>query len=510
MTDTFFEIGLEGTSNEDCLYITNIKNKSILVFDKQEIYGTTYKDFKELKSNKFIKNIKVYKHDSKILIETDPKFYRPNDKILNLINNSDSSGFCDFIPIDEHFLILENGKYFRIPYSKTDLVDTTFFTFKDKHLVNRFVKEEVNFLELNSKLSDSCKQILLNGIVGNCSNAEDMVQDYLNNFGGYPYIYPKHGHRDIAELISRVNAVNGISYLLDSSLSVFEFKKLSCYDDQLKFKALKKSLSNAKVNTGTCYQQKPKITEFCHCEDNIDLFDRFNTNNDPDSEEQIDHEVDFTGTVFTSTKHCCQVKQTTILPLCQEQEIDCNDKTVASFNILNNITTCPLPVFFQGAGSKIKVEDITLRNQVINFTTVPNKDVKSLCDNSKFSYDCIKNYIDENYKYFIHSKHGNVFVKRLYKKELTGTKKFVRVINLTVKLIKDRFFAWFYNGSEFLQVLMIDSNSQCCKKGTFLLYIVKNDSEISDRDLKILNIHECHILTDISFQIWDYKHILYE
>lgn len=56
---------------------------------------------------------------------------------------------------------------------------------------------------------------------------------------------------------------------------------------------------------------------------------------------------------------------------------------------------------------------------------------------------------------------------------------------------------------------MFDFNSKCCEKDTYIVYLIKKDRAVSNRDLEILNIHSCDILTDFSYQLWDYKHVTY-
>ncbi|WUR02347.1 Rab GDP-dissociation inhibitor [Vairimorpha necatrix] len=505
MTDTFFEIGFEGTSNKDCMTINKLKTDSILVFDNQNHYGTTLKSLEDLRFNKFIKNIKIFKNKSRILFETDPQFYRSNDEIINLINTRDCSSFVDFVPINRHYLILENGNYYKIPYTITDLVDTKFFTFKDRHLVNRFVKSEINIEELKIKLSDKCKQILLNGILGYYQDVEDKLKDYIENFEYYPFIYPKHGMKDISELLSRINAINGISYLLDSKIKVYEFKKMNF--GQKDTKIIKKEIEKPpKKIKEKC---SGNSTSACICEDEVDLFEKYNTNNDNDSDEIFEIEEVSSGQLYTNERQCCLDKMnSSSLILCSGNAAE-EDDFGPLMDILNAPASCPDPLFFQGEDFKIQIEDITLRNQIFDYRNEPNEKVKKLFTEMKFDFQTTNHYINQGYKYFIKSEHGNIFMKKIYKKEMTGTKKYIRIINLSYKLLKDRFFAWFYNGYEFLQVLVIDSNSKCCAKGTYIIYLIKEDKPVTNRDIEILNIHDCDIITDFAYQIYDYTHVEY-
>ncbi|EOB13691.1 RAB GDP dissociation inhibitor [Nosema bombycis CQ1] len=107
----------------------------------------------------------------------------------------------------------------------------------------------------------------------------------------------------------------------------------------------------------------------------------------------------------------------------------------------------------------------------------------------------------EGYNFLIESSFGNIFAKSLIMEKLSPSNIYVRVLNIKEKLIKEKFFAYLYNGKSFIQVLSIDSSSMCCTKGTFMIYLIKKYSKITDDDLKILKIHSCHVITDVSFRI---------
>ncbi|KAK6090822.1 hypothetical protein P3W45_000067 [Vairimorpha bombi] len=523
MTDTFFEIAFEGTSVEDCMRIHKIlqeekgsgiidsSDNNIIVFDKQKEYGTTYKAIEDLSFNKMVKRVQIRKNRSKILFETDPQFLRQTDEIINFINDAGTAGFCDFLPINSHYLILEDGKYYKIPYSKSELVDTPFFTFKERHLVNRFVKDEITLETLRKKLSDRCKQILLNGLIGSDKNHDQKIFEYLNNFEGHPFVYPKHGLKDISELLSRSNAINGTSYLLDPSLKIYAFKKFNINDKEcINVENKETDKKNRLRKKSKCTKNSIDQMEMCDCIEESDILDRFNTRDsgsDESSEEYIDTENDHNGQLYIQERDCCsnEGEAESSFLLCQKQTID--DENITYLMDKLNVTSCEFkPFFLQNEDIKIKIEDITNKNQNNNFIMKGLELSENAVD---ISLDRYIDYLNNGYKYLIKSEHGNIFAKKIYKKEFTGTKKYVRILNITQKVIKDRFFAWFYNGNEFIKVLIIDSNSKCCKKGTYIFYLIKDDKEITDRDLEMLDIHECDILIDVSFELWDYKHIMY-
>lgn len=510
MTESFFDIAFEGTSNEDCIIMSKLKEKSVIVFDKQKHYGSTFTTIEDLKYNKFVKNIKIYKYTTEFLFEIDPKFYRQNDEILKMINETESFSFCDFLPINRHYLILESGKYYKIPYSMSDLVDTKYFTFKDRHLVNKFIKSEINLEELKIKLSDKCKQILFNGIVGDEVDVNLKLEEYILNFENYPFVYPKHGLKDLSELLSRVNAVNGTSYLLDISIGVYEFKKIDCNLNEIKFKNIKQNKDINKNHKYTCQDNKKDMLLECNCNEDLDILDRFNTNNEDDSDENIEIEKVYSGKLSISDRQCCldNLNNSSGI-LCYSDKQKQKDDFFDLMKFLNITVSLPRPIFFQSYNSKIKIEDITLRNQTIDFSIDESDFMKENLKKIGFNYEKLSDYISNGYKYFIQSEYDHIFVKKIYKKEITGIKKHIRILNVSLKLIKDRFFAWFYNGYEFVQVLVFDFNSKCCEKDTYIVYLIKKDRAVSNRDLEILNIHSCDILTDFSYQLWDYKHVTY-
>lgn len=527
MTDTFFEIGFEGTSVEDCMRIHEIiqekkdgriigkNDNNIIVFDKQKEYGTTYKAIDDLSSNKMVKKVQIRKNRAKMIFETDPQFLRQTDKIINFINDSGTSGFCDFVPINSHYLILEDGRYYKIPYSRSELVDTPFFTFKERHLVNRFVKGEITLEMLRKKLSDRCKQILLNGLIGSDKNHDQKIFEYIDNFEGVPYIYPKHGLKDISELLSRSNAINGTSYLLDPNLKVYAFKKIYINEKEcINSKTIELEKKDQSREKSRCTKNGINQIGICDCVEENDIFDRFNTKesgSDESSEEFIDLENDHSGHLYFEERGCCSDEGETesSFLLCQNQEID-DENIEYLMEKLNSLHFVPRPFFSQNEDVKIKIEDITNRNRDNIYAMTDLEFLDKNFENSvDISSDSYLENLNNGYKYLIKSEHGNIFTKKIYKKEFTGTKKFIRILNTTQKLIKDRLFAWFYNGNEFIKILIIDSNSKCCKKETYIFYLIKDDKEITERDLEMLDIHECDILIDISFELWDYEHVLY-
>lgn len=209
--DTFYF----GTTVTDTIKAASLDSNS-LVIDEQ--YGTT---FTELRENKYIKNIKVYKdmNEKNIKFELSMGLIIKND-IFNIFNHK----FIKFEPL-RHFYY-ENSRE-EVPYNVNNLVKNKYMTQKDKRIFMRILEGKNNYEDL----SDKFRSFLLNAFLVNERNAhfftespENLAQSfftyYFSNFNDPYFYFPAFGMKDISEFLGRTNSFKGIGYLIDKNISI--------------------------------------------------------------------------------------------------------------------------------------------------------------------------------------------------------------------------------------------------------------------------------------------------
>lgn len=337
MQPALFDLALEGTAVQDCLRHQHEALASAIVFDANDTYGSTCCGFQGLERSKYVQNAVLHRGtDSRILIEALPHLIRPSDESIPRIEQTGMMGFIQFIRIESHFYIDASGKAHRIPCTKTDIADSSFLSLKEKILFNRLLKGKTVIEELVQALSTESRRILVEGVMCSTEMQPDILRRYVQNFGDVPFIYPKHGLKDISEAFARSNSMCGTAHVLDSSLRI------------------------------------------------------------------LDRE-------------------------------DCEE-------------------------------------------TIP-----------------------EEYRYRIDTRYGVVFAKDVVRSTLSSSKSHIRVVNSTQELLGKTFFAA-ARRAEIMKIIGLNSDTECCPEGTYLFYIIKEHSCVTDGDLQFLGMHPESITHDISYE----------
>ncbi|KAM0678303.1 hypothetical protein BDAP_001016 [Binucleata daphniae] len=203
MENNKFEFCIKGTCLQACLFAREYKNTSLLVFDDKNTYGSSIK------------------HKG-CIIETRPQLIRIHDNIINILQDMNIHLIIDFAVIQNH-LYIKNRNVIKIPINKNEIANSTFLTNKDKYTLYKAIKS--NNVLLCNNLSDNTKNILTKAICGS-NFCIDKLLRYTKSFGDSHYLlYPLYGFVDICEKVSRCNAINGVSYLLDDSVKYEENTK---------------------------------------------------------------------------------------------------------------------------------------------------------------------------------------------------------------------------------------------------------------------------------------------
>lgn len=107
--------------------------------------------------------------------------------------------------------------------------------------------------------------------------------------------------------------------------------------------------------------------------------------------------------------------------------------------------------------------------------------------------------IPPEYNYRIDTRYGTIFTKRLVKSRHAASVSYIRVINTRKKILGNTFFASAHRES-FMRIIGLNSDSECCPEGTYLIYIIKADSWVAEDDLRFLGIEEEDVLEDIYYE----------
>ncbi|EQB60615.1 rab protein geranylgeranyltransferase subunit a [Vairimorpha apis BRL 01] len=333
MIYSFFDLAFEGTSIEDLLQTSKFNNQSIIVFDKQNEYGSTFSDIQNLKDNLQVKNLQVFKNNSKIIFELDMKFLSSSDELVKIIDKSGINEFLNFVVVKKRYYV-DNDQIYLVPQTIKELIECEWLNIMEKYYISKYLKKEISFEIMENNLKYKTKEIF-----------SIMLHSIQNDF-----YYPVYGYKEISELLSRSLAINNVAFILDKNISI-----------------------------------------------------------------------------------------------------------------------------------KIKDE---LNNQN-----------KNLISDDKL-----------NYKFKISRKSDIIFCKNLYTKKLQNVKKYVRILNIKNNVFKEMSFGFInYNCCKF-NFFIVDSNSKCCKEGTYILYIFSEFTKINNNICQMLKFKNDDILFDISFEIYKSKH----
>lgn len=345
-----FDLAFEGTAVRDCLRYQEEGTECGIVMDTNETYGSTYKGYLKLKHSRYVRNCVLHKSlgggtGSEVLIEALPCLVRPSDGNLLKIKKTGMMELLQFIKIENHFYIDVSGGVHRIPYTRTDIAESSILSLREKSLFNRFLGGRVGIDELVGSLSERTRLFLTEGIM--CCGETDAgtLERYVRNFGNVPFIYPQYGLKEISEVFARSNSMCGTAYVLDPDLCIT-------------------------TRTG----------------DNEELF---------------------------------------VQPL--------------------GITAA------------------------------------------------------QTHTYRIDTKYGTVFAKRVQRSLPDGVVSYVRVVNIRNPVLGETFFASVHR-EEIMKVIGINSDSECCHKNTYLVYVIKTHSHVTEDDLRFLGIQDTSVIEDISYE----------
>lgn len=107
--------------------------------------------------------------------------------------------------------------------------------------------------------------------------------------------------------------------------------------------------------------------------------------------------------------------------------------------------------------------------------------------------------IPSEYIYRIDTTYGTIFTKKIIRAEYKESASYVRVVNTRRPILSKTFFA-FAQRESIMKLIGLNSDTECCSEGTYLIYIIKSDGPIMEEDLKFLRIEERDIIEDISYQ----------
>eukprot|EP00866_Antonospora_locustae_P001807 jgi/Antlo1/1807/15 len=204
--DTFFE----GTSVRRSEEVRLLSGKTLVV-DAQDEYGTTL-DTHQLHSSRHIEDLCIRKNTSeRVLIECVPGVFANTARRLDIV---------EFAEIDRHFYYSENLVAFDVPHNMTQVVDSEIMSLIDKRYLVKAFRGEVTLEEAMQHLSPGFKRIIGKTCAEDATFSASVFQNYLRNFGKPPFVYPRHGHREVSEALSRLNALNNVGYYVNSNLKV--------------------------------------------------------------------------------------------------------------------------------------------------------------------------------------------------------------------------------------------------------------------------------------------------
>ncbi|KAG5858652.1 hypothetical protein KMI_12g18130 [Encephalitozoon hellem] len=107
--------------------------------------------------------------------------------------------------------------------------------------------------------------------------------------------------------------------------------------------------------------------------------------------------------------------------------------------------------------------------------------------------------VPSEYMYKIDTAYGTVFTKSIIKAEHKEQVSYIRAVNTRRPILGKTFFA-FVQRKSVMKVIGLNSDTECCPEGTYLIYIIKSDSPVTEEDMKPLGIEEKDVVEDISYQ----------
>lgn len=203
MKYSFFDLAFEGTSTVDLLKINNLKNQNIIVFEKQNEYGSTYSDASRLAENLHVSNLQIFKNNSKILFELDMGFLTSKDELVDVINKSGISEFLNFVSVKKRYYV-DNDHIHLIPQTIGELIDCDWLNTIEKYYISKYVKNEVSIELVEHNLESKTREKFIFSL-------KDLKEELF---------YPVYGYKDISEFLSRSLAINNVAFILDKNISI--------------------------------------------------------------------------------------------------------------------------------------------------------------------------------------------------------------------------------------------------------------------------------------------------
>ncbi|KAL0265997.1 UNVERIFIED_CONTAM: hypothetical protein PYX00_011714 [Menopon gallinae] len=204
--DTFFE----GTSVRRSEEVRRLPGKTLVV-DAQDSYGTTL-EMHQLHKSRHVTALRVRKSASeKVLVECVPGVFVNTPRRLDMV---------DFLEISSHFYYDADLVAFDIPHSMTQVADSRIMSLADKRCLVKAHRGEVAPEEAVQRLSPGFRNVVGKAYAEDAVFSVSVLRRYLLGFGGAPFVYPKYGHREVSEALSRLNALKNIGHYVSSNLRV--------------------------------------------------------------------------------------------------------------------------------------------------------------------------------------------------------------------------------------------------------------------------------------------------
>lgn len=204
--DTFFE----GTSVRRSEEVRLLPGKTLVV-DAQDGYGTTF-EVHQLCNSRHVEDLCIRKDASeRVLIECVPGVFANTARRLDIV---------EFTEINRHLYYSEDLVAFDVPHSMTQVVDSEIMSLVDKRRLVQAFRGEITPEEAAQHLTPGFKRIVGKVYSEDATFSVSVLQNYLRGFGKPPFVYPRHGHREVSEALSRLNALNNVGYYVNPDLNV--------------------------------------------------------------------------------------------------------------------------------------------------------------------------------------------------------------------------------------------------------------------------------------------------
>lgn len=208
--DDYFDMFFEGTSVQRSIEVQSV-GLNTLVVDKQDTYGTSV-ELGNLKESVYIKELRIRKSTSlPVLVECIPGLFQ---------NIKNGFRMVEFVEIKSHFYYSEDLVRFTIPYNPSQVVDSKFMSMTDKRYLMKASRREIDVEKAVECFSSEFKEVLSGAFFCAGKTEQSLVNDYVESFGRVPFLYPRYGHKDISEAISRLNALRDIKYYISKNIRV--------------------------------------------------------------------------------------------------------------------------------------------------------------------------------------------------------------------------------------------------------------------------------------------------